>query len=305
MQSLIEQKTVFIYSACANSWKVEEGAPVLKTLVKDLWGKGYRRISHFIELALVGSKRCIDQSKVEVSPQCDVVFTTGQGNISQVIKVTKGIFVDKQPPMPFDFMHITNNMAGFYVAQALGLNSSNLTVSHRAFPFETAIDLALLQIKTHVQNEQQGQQFLLGAVDECAFPLSQHRQRLQLADNVPLAEGSHWLLLGNNPEQAIAKILFCEFYSSQGELLQSLKQRDLAPDFFLSCGYGIEPEETPLLKQQLGSENYYIYVQDTAYHDTAAAYGISSFIEKHNNQTIVHINKSRQNRYCVLGIEVL
>jgi len=297
--------TLYIYATSANLWPVEQHAPELKSLVKELWGKNYRRISHFIELALVGAKRCVDNSAVAIQADCALVFTSGQGNVSQVVKVTEQIFKQRQPPMPFDFMHITNNMAPFYVAQALALNSSNLTLSHRAFAFETAMELAAFQLQASIEDRQ----CLIGAVDECAFPLQHHRQRLNLPAETPLAEGSHWLLTGNNEKSALAKLEFCVFANSMEELLPQLTKRVAPSNTTLACGYGIDGTELPYLLQRLNLHDSHDYRRDTAYHDTFAAYAIASFIESNaknkHSQTLIHINKSSQQRYCALAVTTL
>jgi hypothetical protein len=305
---------LYIYAASANTWPVEPQAPELKPLVKELWGKSYRRISHFIELALVGAKRCVDNSAVRIQSHCDLVFASGQGNISQVVKVTEQIFKQRQPPMPFDFMHITNNMAPFYVAQALGLSSRNLTVAHRAFAFETALELASF----HLQSLHESKQYLVGAADECALPLHHHRCRLNLAPDTPLAEGSHWLLTGNDEKYAIARLEFCGFANSLDELLSQLAEADVDAHSALACGYGVNAAEQHNLARQLSLDDIYHYRQETGYHDTATAYAIASFVEsadKHRNRTLIHINKTPQHklqqpdsppsRYCALAVTAL
>lgn len=293
------KKASYIYAASANVWPAEPQVPDLKPLVTALWGKSYRRISHFIELALVGAKRCVDKAVIPVNAQCDLLFATGQGNVSQVVKVTRKIFREHEAPMPFDFMHITNNMAPFYVAQSLGVTSSNLTVAHRAFTFETAMDLAQLQMAAS------DRQCLIGAVDECAYPLSDHRRRLDLPQHAPLAEGSHWLLLGTSPQNAVAQIDICWFARAQQELMQRLRAYNFSAPVSLACGFGIDDEERQWWQQQLTIDRYYDYRRRTAYHDTAAAYAIASFVEQSANHTLVHINKSPQQRYCVLAVTVL
>ncbi len=290
--------TVYIYSASANTWPADPKAPELKTTVKELWGKSYRRLSHFIELAMVGAKRCVDKAPAAIEPQCKVLFTTGQGNISQVAKVTRQIFKDLQPPMPFDFMHITNNMAPFYVAQALQLNSSNLTVAHRAFAFESAVDLATLNLATAKG------QYLIGAVDECAYPLTEHRRRLGLSQDTQLAEGSHWLLVGSEPQHAIARLELCRFYPSRNTLLAYLSRQPPPDSLVLAFGHRIDAAERQLLMQDLDVVEVYDYAAQTGYHDTAAAYAVTSFIESHSQQTLLYINKSPQLRYSAVSIRV-
>lgn len=291
--------SVYIYATSANVWPAEPKAPELKTLVKELWGKSYRRISHFIELSLVGAKRCADRAPIPIDAGCNLIFTTGQGNISQVANLTREIFKEQQPPMPFAFMHITNNMAPFYVAQALGLTSSNLTVAHRAFPFETAIELATIQMTTPHS------QCLVGAVDECAYPLHDHRRRLGLSPNAPLSEGSHWLLLGSESHHAVAQIEFRHFCRSQQALVSELASHNWYESVVLSCGFGIGGEEQQWWRQELKIEQVYDYRPQAAYHDTAAGYGIASFIETHSKQTLIHINKSGRQRYSAVCVRVL
>jgi len=292
--------SIYIYASSGNVWPAESQAPELKDLVKSLWGKSYRRINHFIELTLVGARRCVDRTPNPIAAHCSLVFTTGQGNISQVANLTRQIYKDHQPPMPFAFMHITNNMAPFYVAQALGLSSSNLTIAHRSFPFETALNVATLQLQAP------GSQCLVGAVDECAYPLEEHRQRLGLAPDTPLAEGSHWLMLGSDPQQAVAQLEFSYFCDARQALSAQLARHEWkSEEAVLSCGFGVTAQEQQWWQEQLNIHRGYEYRQQAAYHDTVTAYAVTSFIETHSKHTLIHIDKSKQQRYCAVGIKVL
>ncbi|WP_455206086.1 hypothetical protein [Kaarinaea lacus] len=289
----------YIYSASANVWPLEDQQPELKAVVKDLWGKSYRRINHFIELALVGAKRCADQVSDSIPADTGVFLCSGQGNVERVAAVTEQIFRQHEAPMPFDFMNITNNMAGFYIAQGLGLHSSNMTVAHRQFPFEIALDLAAL----HMAQTNLPAKALVGAVDQCAFPLSHHRQRLGLEANTPLAEGSHWFLIGTHSSNAVAECCLNAFFSSKEALLKNCFNMDLDKDTVIAFGYGVDEQEATDICNAMQFSRRFDYLDDIAFHNTASAYAFAEFINQKPQQQLLHISADGKGRYSCWQIK--
>lgn len=152
-------------------------------------GQRFRRINRFIQLALIGAHECRNADGTDWAISQPIVIATGQGNIADTTQMLESVVGRGQPPMPFQFINLAGNMAGFYLAQSLGGEAANTTVSQLDFPAEAALQIAVEEYRRHGSA-------LLGAVDELAWPLDAHRRRLGAAPGQAIGEGSHWLRLG-------------------------------------------------------------------------------------------------------------
>jgi len=291
---------LYIYAASANAWPIDDHIPNLKPQIKELCGRSFRRTNHYIDLGILGANRCASHSEKELSPQCGVFIATEQGNVSDGIDINKQIFVDKEAPMPFQFINVSNNLAGFYVAQSLNLLSTNITISRRDFPFEAALEMASLDLQLSNLDS-----CLVGGLDECSLPLDQHCQRMSLPVGTPLSEGSSWLYIGNTPQDAIAKYQLFSPLTSYEEMINTLDDIDIDSHYYLSGGYRINEEELQNISQSLGITRRYDYLETARYHDTNAAYGISAFIEQKKGRHLLHINKDYLNRYIIIYVSTI
>jgi len=296
------EQPLYIYGAAAHVWPVEEGPPELKAQIDAAWGKRFRRVNHFIELALIGAKSCLSSPRKPLPLDCDIYLATEQGNVADVAKITESLFKRLESPMPLEFLNVPNNMAGFYLAQGLGLHSSNLTIAHRAFPFETALDIAMFNITISRKTDPRA---LVGGVEECAYPLNLHRMRMGLAAGTPLAEGSSWLYIGSARETALARCEWVKLFHDRNSLLAFLQSQDLPSSTFLSIGYGMSESQLNEFASILGLGNHYDCRAIAPYHDTYSAYAIASFIADKRGQTLVHVNRDPQDRYAAVRISTM
>jgi hypothetical protein len=292
----------YIYGAAARVWPVEESPPDLKPEIQALWGKRFRRVNHFIELALIGAKSCLARSREALTRDCDIYLATEQGNVADVAKITETLFKRLESPMPLEFLNVPNNMAGFYLAQGLGVHSSNLTVAHRAFPFETALDIAMFNIAASRKTDPRA---LVGGVEECAYPLAQHRLRMGLAAHTPLAEGSSWLYIGGNARQAPARCEWVKFFPDRNCLLADLQSLSLPSSTYLAGGYGMDETSLNDLASAAGIDKRYDCRDVAPYHDTHCAYTVASFIVDHQGHLLVHVNRDARDRYAAVCISML
>jgi hypothetical protein len=291
----------YIYSAAAQIWDAaEDGPPDLRTAVKDAWGKRFRRVNHFIELSLVGVKACLSPVSEAPLTHCEIYLATEQGNVADVAHITEGLYKQREAPMPLEFLNVPNNMAGFYLAHGLGLRSANLTLAHRHFPFETALDLALFNLTVSHQTDACA---LVGGVDECAYPLAEHRQRLGLANDAPLAESSSWLFLGKSPKNALARCDWVQFFSEHSALLSFLQQLDLPASTLLAGGFGMDTESLNSATKSLNINKR--YECNTAYHDSYCATLIAGFANDQQGQCLLYINRDTSERYVAVCISRL
>lgn len=161
-------------------------------LARATGGQRFRRINRFIQLALIGAHECRNADRVKWPGTQPIVIATGQGNIADTSQMLESVVGRGQPPMPFQFINLAGNMAGFYLAQSLGAESANTTVSQLDFPVEAALQVVAEEYRRHGSA-------LLGAVDELAWPLSAHQRRLGAAAGRSVGEGTHWLRIGDGP----------------------------------------------------------------------------------------------------------
>ncbi len=70
---------------------------------------------------------------------------------------------------------------------------------------------------------------LVGSVDVATAPLQEHRRRLHLAVDTPLAEGSHWLWLGSarTDRPRRGEVLAVEHFRDDASLLAWIVARRL------------------------------------------------------------------------------
>ncbi len=300
----MNERLIYIYGAAAHAWQANEPALDLKPQLQAAWGKRFRRINHFIELALIGAKSCLDQSQLEIEADCDLYLATEQGNVAGVADITRLLLKEQEAPMPLAFLNISNNMAGFYLAQSLKLHSSNLTIAHHSFPFETALDLAMFNIANSYRATPGA---LVGGVEECAYPLSQHRQRMNLATDTPLAEGSSWLHIGAGyQEHALASCEWVKFFADEAGLLSFLKQAALPPLTYLAGGDNMSDEATVNFAADLNVYGVYKCANRVPFHTTHCAYTVASFIGEKRGHSLIHINRDKRgHRYAALSLSVI
>jgi hypothetical protein len=169
---------------------LQEGAelPSLDEALKAVSREHFRRIDRFIQLALLGSGLCATGRKL--APDCGLYMGSGIGPMTGNIATQEQLIRDRELPKPFNFINTLGNSAGYYVAKNLGLTGQNLFASRRGASFEAVLMAAWVDLNAGVVS-----QGLVGVVEEATLPLAEHRRRQGLAADVPVAEGSHWLLL--------------------------------------------------------------------------------------------------------------
>lgn len=165
--------------------------PLDALLTEATGGRRFRRINRFVQLALIGAHRCRRADTVDWPAHQPIILTTGQGGVADTAEMVEAVVAEGRPPMPFHFINLVGNMAGFHVASSLGAVSTNTAVSRMDFPLESALSVV-------AQEYGRTGCALLGAVDELAWPLAAHRRRLGVGEAVPVGEGSHWLRLGGD-----------------------------------------------------------------------------------------------------------
>jgi len=251
-------------------------------------GRRFRRINRFIQLALIGAHRCRRADGAQWPARQPIVIATGQGGVAATAAMLEGVVAAGQLPMPFQFINLVGNMAGFHVANSLGAVAANSAVSRLDFPLESALAVAR-------QDYAREGCALLGAVDELAWPLAAHRRRLGVGADVAVGEGSHWLRLGTD-RPPLGWIEDVRYLNDDDALLDYAKSQQ---DAALICA--------PAAHRRLAAAGIDLAARSRSaserfpVHDTMAGAVLCDFLENGGGGRLVHVSAA-QGRYAAIVV---
>ena len=215
-------------------YRAEQQPADLLALLHQSGGPRLRRSNRYIALSLLGARACVQDRTLDQA--CGVYLGSSLGNIAETTAMMAPVVERGEAPMPFSFINVSSNMAGFTLAQQFSLHGRNLAVARYRHAFVSALELAMRDLQGGRVS-----QALVGAVDECVWPLNEHRQRLGLPSPTPLIEGSGWLLLsrqGGQDEQGMGSLQW-QRYGHDNTLMVEMDGLPHAPDhqhgMVLSC----------------------------------------------------------------------
>ena len=217
-----------IAGAASFAPEATEPATSLREPLRAACANAPRRLNRIIELSLIGAHRCV--AGRPLAPDTAIYLACTHGTVADIVTLVDAV-CRGTPVMPVTFINLSSNMAGFYVASTLGLHSGNHVGSANEVPFEATLDLA----RSHHTP------FLLGAVEECSWPLDAHRQRLGVAPGTPLLEASHWLWIDPSAAAPIAFIDSLERFPDSASLVAYLRAQRPSANCAVSIS-GASPE---------------------------------------------------------------
>ena len=267
---------------------------VLKPLVREATGRSVRRISRFIELALIGAGRAGAQR----SDNTAVYFSSGRADIEITAKVLDGLYRRNEAPMPLTFINTVSNAATFYVAQCLGLQGASSFITSRYFSLEMGLKSACFDLsRGRIESA------LVGAVDIVALPLSAHRQRLGIAATTPVAEASHWLQLVAKPGQqtVLASVESIQQFPNRQLLSSWFKQQNFEAATQLAIGQYMDDEEA---EQWLAETKLppFLYRHNIGHFDSQVGRALCQFVNS-DTAALVHINRDPRGRYMAMVLK--
>lgn len=225
----------------ALEWPAEETPRDPAQLLAETIGEAPRRISRFDALALAGAALC-RRAAGELDPGTALYLCCEQPNVHDTAQLLRQVIREGGPVKPFQFVNVSSNMTGFRVAQLLGIGGANLTLCRSDASLEAALELALPAAAGAV---------LIGYVEACAWPLADHRRRLRLPPEAPLAECSHWLYFDRGAAAARLHLECCLRFADAGGAAAGLPAQCRGGEF-LATGPGIAPGEARLWLERLG-----------------------------------------------------
>ncbi len=244
----------------------------IKAALKAATGKVFRRTDRYIQLSMLGAH----EVAANIDSDTALFMSSGEGNLSVFNRLRDQQYIDHQPPRPVDFINSLSNTAGFYVAQYLNLKGKNLFLSHHGFPAQMALLLATNDLKLKKQN-----QILLGGVDELLEPVAYTKKFLGVCDDTVLGEGSNWLSVSMQAENALASI----------EIQVDEKNRDEVIDFIATLdphakvAFGMRTNLNDITAFMEASHCIrFEYEASCGYYETIPFYVLSRFVESENGQ---------------------
>jgi len=225
----------------ALEWAAGETPRDPAQLLAEVLGEAPRRISRFDALALAGAALCRCAAGT-LDPRTTLYLCCEQPNVDDTARLLQQVLREQLPVKPFQFVNVSSNMTGFRVAQLLGIGGANLTLCRSDASLEAALELALPAAPGAV---------LIGYVEACAWPLAEHRRRLHLPPDAPLAECSHWLYLERGGAPAPVRLERCLRFPDADAAAAALRPhcRDGGQ---LAIGPGIAPVEARSWLERLG-----------------------------------------------------
>ncbi len=312
---MVECGKIYIHAAAAlapqGATRAAECRPLtsdpdtdLRALTKHVLGQGLRQASHFVELAAIGARLCLDRLGRAPAPDMALYLGTGLGDVRK----TASMFRQVLPPgsgmaAPFDFINATANIAAFYVARLAGVSARNLTLTQGAFSFECALRLALDDLRADAVPAA-----LVGGVDENCFPRSVYLSRWLLRDDEIMGEGSAWLYLSVEPAGAMAELLWVRQVTkgqqSPAQWARTVSEALVKPadeTLTLVGGGGLAPQEQAALARQLPRARWCTYMEFCGSFPTAAAFGVANWLEQASPGLWVHINRDADGATMLIG----
>ena len=136
-----------------------------------------RRMSRAVKMGIFTAKSCLSDAGIEVPDA--IVTGTGLGCIEDTEKFLISVINNKETLLsPSPFIQSTHNTVSSQIAVMLKCHGYNVTYSHRALSFESAIiDASMLLDEGNAQN------ILMGGIDEITEISLQLQQRMSIYKN--------------------------------------------------------------------------------------------------------------------------
>jgi len=257
----------------------------------------FRRANRFVLLSLAGACRCAHGHGIK--NETAVYLTTENGNLGDTETVLDQIFHQHQFPLPYNFINTMSNTASFYVAQNLKLFGRNLTFSSKQLSFERGIELMRSDLLCGSVEEA-----LIGGVDEACFSKQQFEAKFQRPCGVfDLVEGSCWLLVRKNAQNAMGEISALESFNDLPGAIAWLQQRSFSRPVVVSYGLLVGGREREAIAARLPAPAEFDHIAALGYHDSATASGATAFLERYPSGSWVHVNKDFRGQFVVLNVE--
>ncbi|GAB1262927.1 hypothetical protein [Aurantivibrio plasticivorans] len=271
--------------------------PVLKQYVKNV----PRRLTRFVQLALIGASECA--AGRELPEQTGVYFSSCRGDTGVTSQLLDELVRDRHPPAPLNFVNSVSNAACFYVAKVLQLYGRSNFVSNYYEPVVAALTAAQLDLSVTAMPAA-----LVGSVESCSSPLANHRRRLSVSPERSVAEATNWLLVSSKsrPLTSVFPVLgyvnHIGYFDSLEALQDWLEAQTGISEAELWCGQHLPVDVRASIQQSSGIQRCNDYVRQDAYYDSPTVEGILQYLNSGTGKSMLHINADPTGRYTLLHV---
>jgi hypothetical protein len=291
--------SMWILAAGSYLGEVAGELPSLKALAGEATGNSVRRISRFVQLALVGAGRSIGGRSLPAATA--TYFTSARGDLDVTLDALAQVCRHGRSPAPFTFINTVGNSACFHVARAFGLSGPSQFVTSRFAPLEAALRLATLDLA-----EGRVAMALVGSADICTLPLWAHRERIGVPADRAVGEGSHWFLLASDAGslRPLGAIRSVRSFPGDEALRDDLLRQPIHPGgAVLAAGQHLAPEGMASLREATGIERMFDYRSGLPYYDSQTGHGLHKFVTEPAARTLVHIDGDPSGRRTLLVVD--
>jgi hypothetical protein len=285
---------LYIHSASAFIGETSKDINFLKEELRRYTPENFRRINRFILLAVLGARQCVHERSI--GSDTAIYLTTEHGNLGETAEVLDEIYRDRSLPKPFGFINTMSSTAAFYLAQNLGIQGRNITVSSQNLSFERGMELLKVDFAGGAEKSA-----LIGGVDEASL------SRTALAEKPRhewrMVEGSGWLYVRPEKEGACGAVTEIRTFRDFSSCIAWLGKREHARTDTVAFGALICDEEITALKKAVHPAVEFDYLRDYGYSCSATACGISLFVKQYHGKSLLHINKDRRGHYAIMEVE--
>jgi hypothetical protein len=271
---------------------VPQTLPDLKSELKALSGKVYRRIDHFIQLAIIGAHKTA--AGRQLSGETALYMTSGQGNVAVFQRVREQRHIHKMLPKPVDFINLLSNSAGFYVASHLGLRGKNLFLNHHRFPVQMTLLAAWNDLNLGKQEA-----VLVGGIDEWIERQELAKKLLGVSEATQLGEGSNWMLLSSDREGAMARFELEPKSLERSALEARIGTLEAGSRIAFSSRFTAE-EIADIMALNPECERYE-YEATCGYYETLPLYAMNRFLTETEGM-LLHVDVS-DGRYMLMSVD--
>lgn len=275
-----------------------DNPPALKDLVKQSTGVAVRRVSRFVQLALIGAGRCAREW--QLPSDCAIYFSSCRGDIDVTAELLDDMIRRNEMPGPLTFVNSVSNAACFHVASVLGLEGRSNFITNRFDPLVAALKSAWVDLA-----RDEIEMALVGSVDVSSWPLEHHRKRVEIEDDRPLAEASHWFLVAKDAQPlqpSLARITAVENFVDWPDLKSWLESRAFESDLMLAPGLHLSESMAQIVEDAAGINQRWRYCESLPHYDSQLGAAIELFIES-SHSTMLHVNSDPSGRFSVLLLE--
>jgi hypothetical protein len=294
-------------------------------LVQEVMGQPLRRAGRFIKLVCCGALTCLKSIPPEdiKDKKIGIFLATGLGNIDEILPFIKQVFKhDGGFPSPNQFANSVSNAAAFFLARICEIKGVVLTISQEELSFEASLWLAQSYLESGEIDLA-----LVGGCDVFTPAVADYRERMSLtagnSRQLPMGEGSSWLLIGRNGEKKLGDILAVEFYNKLA-LAQDFSANEMigkkCTEFLSSsaanAGIPLKGEKPHLLagfrlrevdaaywrRQGWIIEDYLPYCGISP---TAAAFGLARALRSGRNELYVHYNFHGSGKQSLVAVKTI